>query len=138
MSTESRVAIWKHNETVAEHMMQRAGNRENQAILICDTSDEIGGPLSEAIAAKAGCEDSMRDHREKIDAKGTSFQTSVAVIELPLLRALVRVTHPAVAEALRTTLPCGAFFALVIACGGVTLIAAKRPPQVQATSQPEN
>jgi hypothetical protein len=125
-SVELRLHVWHENQQMAEHILSQQKTLDGQAMILCDTTDEVGGPLSNVLAEKAGCAQQMAEQRQKIEAKGTEFQTTVSVLPVGLVAALM-ISTPTVAEALRRPCPSGMIYVVIIGSGGTTLIVTPRP-----------
>lgn len=133
-ASENRVKIWQHNAAMAEQFMRKAPDLAGHVVIVCDTADSMGRQLSEALAEKAGNTEEMREHAEKIGAKGTDFQTMIGVVPLAMMVAVFEIAHHAMAEALRNMrLPDDKIFAIVIAEEGATLLVTNTPKKRTAT-----
>jgi hypothetical protein len=121
-----RLHLWRANQAMVEHVLRQQCNLDGQVVIVCDTADEIGGPLSEALAEKAGCAHQMAEHRLKVTARGNEAQTTIAVLPASLVATLVAGSNPTVAAALKQPARPGAIYVVVIAFGGTTLLAALR------------
>jgi hypothetical protein len=131
-SMVERLRIWQENQAVGLLMLSKASTHQNVALLVCDTADEIGGPLSQTIAEKAGSAESMAEHQKKILAAG-HIQTALSVVPVGLLASVLVISTPSIAETLRRTPPqAGAIYVVVIAAGGTTLLQVARPAKAKA------
>jgi hypothetical protein len=132
-SIELRLHIWRENQAMAEHILSQQKTLEGQVLLLCDVNDDVGGPLSKVLAEKAGCAQQMIEQRQKIEAEGKAFQTTVAVLPIGLVAALVEVTNPKIAEALKKPAPSGMMPVVIIGSGGTTLIVTPQPARRSST-----
>lgn len=126
-SVALRMHIWRENQAMAEHVLGQQKNLDGQVLLLCDTTDAVGGPLSNVLTERAGCSREMIEQRRKIEAKGTEFQTTVAVLPVDLVAALVEITTPRVAESIRRPCPPGMLYVVIVGSGGTTALVIPRP-----------
>jgi Flp pilus assembly protein TadB len=126
-SVELRVRLWRENQEMAEHVLRQQHDLDGQVVVLCDTADDIGGPLSEALAEKAGCLDELERHRRKVLAKGNEAQTTIIVLPVNVVAELLKDSNPTVAAALKQPARSGTIYAVIIGFGGSTLLAAPRP-----------
>jgi len=126
-SVELRLRLWRENQSMAEHVLRQQCDLDGRVVVVCDTADEIGGPLSEALAEKAGCREELEQHRQKIAARDNEIQTTITVLPASIVGALLGDSNPTVAAALKQPARSGAIYVVVIGFGGTTLLAVPRP-----------
>lgn len=112
---------------MAKHIARAAPNLDGHLLLVCDTTDSVGGPIASAIAEHAGLTEEMKRHAEKLTKKGDDAQTMIAVVPIAAMAAMIEDSNPDVTAALHGILPDDAIFIVVIAAGGTSLLATRRP-----------
>jgi hypothetical protein len=129
---DQRVQFFRANQQMAEHMMAKAEKLDGHVLLVADATDSIGGPLSLALATKAGCAQQVIEQQAKLAAKGDQIPTTISIVPLAMMIRLIEISNPGIAKALELRVPPEFIYAVIISKGGTTLMVVKKPVKAKA------
>ena len=100
--------------------VERGAAAQDVCVLLIDTRDEVGHELAAVILERGGKVNLAAEEERAL--RRDMIPTGIAVLQAPVLEAVLRGTHPQIAEAVGQRPVPGSVRVVVIASNGVTLM----------------